>query len=230
MGSAGTAQGREYSKRTSLRLLRELLGPYKGLAAATLALLLIDVVGMLYVPTELSALVNTAVSGGSHDALVTHGLVMLASALAGSGGCITSYWFASRLAARVGRDLRVRVYEQSLSLTSFEFSQLGTGSMITRTLSDANVVQQTLVMSFLMLAPLPVICVVAIVLAYGTDAIMGHLLLVVTLTMLAISAVAVTRSAPIFLRLQEFIDHMNSHLRESITGMRVIRAFGKEAH
>lgn len=230
MGSAGAAQGREYSKRTSLRLLRELLGPYKGLAAATLALLLIDVVGMLYVPTELSALVNTAVSGGSHDALVTHGLVMLVSALAGSGGCIASYWFASRLAARVGRDLRVRVYEQSLSLTSFEFSQLGTGSMITRTLSDANVVQQTLVMSFLMLAPLPVICVVAIVLAYGTDAIMGHLLLVVTLTMLAISAVAVTRSAPIFLRLQEFIDHMNSRLRESITGMRVIRAFGKEAH
>ena len=81
MGSAGAAQGREYSKRTSLRLLRELLGPYKGLAAATLALLLIDVVGMFYVPTELSALVNTAVSGGSHDALVTHGLVMLASAV-----------------------------------------------------------------------------------------------------------------------------------------------------
>lgn len=130
---------------------------------------------------------------------------------------------ASRLAARVGRDLRVRVYEQSLSLTSFEFSQLGTGSMITRTLgrkrgpADAG-------HELFMLALLPVICVVAIVLAYGTDAIMGHLLLVVTLTMLAISAVAVTRSAPIFLRLQEFIDHMNSRLRESITGMRIIRA------
>ena len=121
MGSAGAAQGREYSKRTSLRLLRELLSPYKGMAAATLALLLIDVVGMLYVPTELSALVNTAVSGGSRDALMAHGLVMLASALAGSGGCIASYWLASRLAARVGRDLRVRVYERSLSLTSFEF-------------------------------------------------------------------------------------------------------------
>ena len=59
---------------------------------------------------------------------------------------------------------------------------------------------------------------------------MGWVLLVVTLTVVSICAVAVAKSAPIFTRLQGFIDNMNTRLRESITGVRVIRAFGKEAH
>jgi ATP-binding cassette subfamily B protein len=54
--------------------------------------------------------------------------------------------------------MRVAVYEKSLELGGYDFDQLGTGSMITRTLSDANVVQQTFLMTFIMLAPVPVIC------------------------------------------------------------------------
>lgn len=155
---------------------------------------------------------------------------MLLASVIGSGGCVASYWIASRFAANAGRDLRVAVYKKSLDLSGAEFAQIGTGSMITRTLSDANVVQQTLLMSFVMLAPFPVTCVVAIVLAYSTDAVMGQLLLLVTAVILAISALAIKKSAPIFLRLQGFIDRMNARLREAITGTRVIRAFGKEEH
>lgn len=222
------ATQRDYSKRTSWRLLSSLLRPHRGLAVAALVLLLADIVGMLLIPTQLAALVNVAV--GTRDAveLTSHGIAMLVAAVVGSGGCVASYYVASRLAAYVGRDLRVAVYKKSLALSGADFNAFGTGPMITRTLSDANVVQQTLLMTFMMVLPVPVACVVAIVLAFGIDPVMGRLLLVLTLAMLAISGVAVWKSTPIFLAMQGFVDRMNSRLREVITGTRVIRAFGKE--
>ncbi len=222
------ATQRDYSKRTSWRLLSSLLRPHCGLAVAALVLLLADIVGMLLIPTQLAALVNVAV--GTRDAveLTSHGIAMLVAAVVGSGGCVASYYVASRLAAYVGWDLRVAVYKKSLALSGADFNAFGTGSMITRTLSDANVVQQTLLMTFMMVLPVPVACVVAIVLAFGIDPVMGRLLLVLTLAMLAISGVAVWKSTPIFLAMQGFVDRMNSRLREVVTGTRVIRAFGKE--
>lgn len=227
--TTAAAPKRDYSRTTAARLLLRLVRPYKGLALGALLTLLLDITGMLYIPTELSAMVNTAIGATSMSELWGHGIAMLVAAILGSAGCIASYYLVSKLAAYVGRDMRMAVYEKSLELSGSDFDHFGTGSMITRTLSDANVVQQTILMSFIMIAPAPVTCVVAILLAFGIDAAMGRLLLAIMVAMLAIMAVAVAKSAPIFLILQGFIDRMNVRLREAITGVRVVRAFGKEA-
>ena len=219
---------RDYSKRTSARLLLSLIAPYKGLVAAIFFCSICDMTGMLYIPTQLSAMVNVAVNSHDMSQLMAHGVTMLLAAFLGSGGYLTSVYLASRLCAKVGRDLRMRVYEASLSFSGSDFNAFGTGSMITLTLSDANVVQQTLLMSILMIFPVPLACVIAVALAFSTDPVMGWVLLAVTLVVIAICGVAVAKSAPIFTRLQGFIDNMNTRLRESITGVRVIRAFGKE--
>lgn len=220
---------RDYSKRTSARLVLGLLAPYKGLIAATFVMMVCDMMGMLFIPTQLSAMINVAVTSHDMSALLGHGAAMLVAAIVGSGGYIASTFLASRLCAKVGRDLRMRVYEASLAFSGSDFNAFGTGSMITRTLSDANVVQQTLLMTILMIFPVPLMCVISVVLAFSTDVVMGWVLLAVTFLTVLISVVAVQRSAPIFTRLQGFIDSMNVRLRESITGVRVIRAFGKEA-
>ena len=212
------------------KLLGTLIAPYKGLAVLTLLTLLCDIVGMLYIPTELSALINAAVTNHDMVALTSHGICMFMAALLGSGGCIVSYWLASRLAARIGRDLRTAVYKHSLEFSGSDFNRFGTGSMITRTLSDANVVQQTFLMCFTMMFPVPVTCIVSVVLAFSTDTAMGWILLAVIAVSLIVSAIAVKISAPIFVVMQNFIDGINARLRESITGVRVIRAFGKETY
>ena len=212
------------------KLLGTLIAPYKGLVVLTLLTLLCDIVGMLYIPTELSALINAAVTNHDMVALTSHGIRMFMAALLGSGGCIVSYWLASRLAARIGRDLRMAVYKHSLEFSGSDFNRFGTGSMITRTLSDANVVQQTFLMCFTMMFPVPVTCIVSVVLAFSTDTAMGWILLAVIAVSLIVSAIAVKISAPIFVVMQNFIDRINARLRESITGVRVIRAFGKETY
>ena len=224
MRDAAPRQGRV----ASFALLRVLIAPYKGLAAGTLFAMLFDLTGMLLLPTQLSAMINVAITTQDKNEFMMHAAFMLGAALIGSFGYIISTWLASRLCANVGRDLRMRVYRASLAFSGSDFSEFGCGSMITRTLSDANVIQQTLLMTILMIFPVPIMSVISVALAFSTDFVMGWVLLGVTLVTLAISAVAIFGTAPIFTRLQGFIDAMNARLREAITGVRVVRAFGRE--
>ena len=221
-------EGAGASWRASIALLGQLVSPYRGLAAATFVAMLFDLSGMLLIPTQLSAMINTAVTTQDANEFLAHGALMLAAALVGSFGYIASTWLASRLCANVGRDLRMRVYRASLAFSAADFNRFGTGSMITRTLSDANVVQQTLLMTVLMILPVPIMCAISVGLAFSTDFVMGWVLLAVTLVTLSISLVAIRGTAPVFMRLQGFIDAMNARLREAITGVRVVRAFGRE--
>ena len=221
-------EGAGASWRASIALLGQLVSPYRGLAAATLVAMLFDLSGMLLIPTQLSAMINTAVTTQDANEFLAHGALMLAAALVGSFGYIASTWLASRLCANVGRDLRMRVYRASLAFSAADFNRFATGSMITRTLSDANVVQQTLLMTVLMILPVPIMCAISVGLAFSTDFVMGWVLLAVTLVTLSISLVAIRGTAPVFTRLQGFIDAMNARLREAITGVRVVRAFGRE--
>ena len=221
-------EGAGASWRASIALLGQLVSPYRGLAATTFVAMLFDLSGMLLIPTQLSAMINTAVTTQDANEFLAHGALMLAAALVGSFGYIASTWLASRLCANVGRDLRMRVYRASLAFSAADFNRFGTGSMITRTLSDANVVQQTLLMTVLMILPVPIMCAISVGLAFSTDFVMGWVLLAVTLVTLSISLVAIRGTAPVFTRLQGFIDAMNARLREAITGVRVVRAFGRE--
>ena len=214
------------SKFEVVRLLASLLAPYKRLCAGTLVAMLFDLSGMLLIPTQLSMMINVALTTHDANEFMTHGVLMLVAALCGSFGYITSTWLASRLCANVGRDLRMRVYRASLDFSGGDFSRFGTGSMITRTLSDANVVQQTLLMAILMILPVPIMCAISVGLAFSIDTLMGWVLLTVTVATIAVSLVSVFATAPIFTRLQGFIDSMNARLREAITGVRVVRAFG----
>ena len=216
------------SKFETVRLLASLLAPYKRLCAGTLVAMLFDLSGMLLIPTQLSMMINVAITTHDANEFMTHGVLMLVAALCGSFGYITSTWLASRLCANVGRDLRMRVYRASLDFSGGDFSRFGTGSMITRTLSDANVVQQTLLMAILMILPVPIMCAISVGLAFSIDTLMGWVLLTVTVATIAVSLVSVFATAPIFTRLQGFIDSMNARLREAITGVRVVRAFGCE--
>ena len=221
---------RDYSRRSALKVLVGFLGNHKKLALATLVAVICDMTGMLLVPTELSALINTAVNASHLSDLLPNAAGMLGASILGSGGAVISTYLATRLAANVAFDIRTSVYEASLDFSGSDFERFGTGSMITRTNSDINVIQQSLVMAILMILPVPIMCAISVALAFSIDVFMGQVLLVVTFATLAVCVVGVIISAPIFTRLQGFIDRMNVRVRENLTGVRVIRAFGKEKY
>lgn len=225
---SGRGGGREGNVR--MRLLLRTIKPYKALVAATLAALLLDVAGTLYVPTMLAGMINQGMTSGNTDFIIGQGLKMLVACCCASGGALLGNYLCARLASYVGRDIRNAVYDASLAYSGGDFEEFGTGSMITRTLNDVNVIQQTVMLATQAMLPVPIICVMGTVLSFRVDAQMGAMMLAVVSVVMVFAVIAVRRAAPIFEKMQGFIDRMNVVLRENIIGVRVIRAFGKERH
>ena len=204
------------------------LKPYRGLVAVTLLVLLVDNVGTLLVPTMLANMVNTGITTGDVDYILRNGLYMLIATGMASGGAVLGCYLSARLAANVACDIRNAVYDKSLELAASDFERFGTGSMITRSLNDINVIQQAILQTIQLVLPVPFLAVAGIIFAWLIDPAMGMLLGVVVAIVLVAAVFTVANAAPIFMRLQSFIDRMNVVLRENIVGVRVIRAFNKE--
>ena len=211
-----------------MKTLVRFLKPHKGLVALTLLILLIDNAGTLLVPTMLANMVNVGITSGSTEYILRNGLLMLGATAMASGGAVTGSYLAARLASRVACDIRCAIYRKSLEFSASDFDRFGTGAMITRTLGDINVIQQAIIMTCQMVLPMPVLAVVGIILAFRIDYQMGLMLLIAVAIVMVLAVIAVAKTAPIFIRLQSFVDRMNVVLRENIVGARVIRAFGRE--
>ena len=211
-----------------MRLLMRFMKPYRRLVAVTLLVLLIDNVGTLLVPTMLANMVNTGITTGDVDYILRNGLYMLIATGMASGGAVLGCYLSARLAANVACDIRNAVYDKSLELSASDFERFGTGSMITRSLNDINVIQQAILQTIQLVLPVPFLAVAGIIFAWFIDPAMGTLLGVVVAIVLVAAVFTVANAAPIFMRLQSFIDRMNVVLRENIVGVRVIRAFNKE--
>ncbi len=206
------------------------LRPYRGMLVFVMLIMFCDVGGSLLVPTIAANMINAAVSGVGMNELVGDGFVMLAVAVISGGLTMLGCWLCARLSANLGRDLRCALYDKSLAFSGADFEQFGTGSMITRTLNDINVIQQAFIDFVQMVLPVPIMCVLGIAFSFNISRKMGALVLVATIVVIIASYFIIRKAAPIFEKLQSLLDRMNVVLRETMTGVRVIRAFNKEPH
>lgn len=213
-----------------MRTIMRFLKPYKGLCLVTLFVMVLDVAGGLLIPAITADMINNGVAGGDMAFIFQRGLAMLAVTLLTSFGALAGSWLCADLSAKIGRDMRDALYDKSLSFSSHDFETFGTGSMITRTLSDVNIIQQSIVWCVQMVLPVPVVCIMGIVMAFSIDRVMGLLLIGVTMLIIFLAVFITRKASVIFGRLQNLLDRMNVVIRENVTGVRVIRAFNKEGY
>ena len=210
--------------KTILRFLK----PYRMLCIFTILAMLLDVAGGLIVPRLTADMINIGVANGDLQFMFEKGISMLIVTLLAGGGALCGSWLCSDLSAKIGRDMRNAVYEKSLTLSAHDFEQFGTGSMITRTLNDINIIQQSVVWCIQMILPVPAVCIMGVGMAFSTDTVMGFLLIGITVLIIILALLVTRKASAIFGRLQKLLDRMNVVLRENLTGVRVIRAFNKE--
>ena len=210
--------------KTVLRFMK----PYKGLCFFTLLVTILDVAGGLLIPRLTADMVNLGVAGGDLSYMLEKGGQMILIAFLAGAGALAGSYLCADLSAKIGRDMRNAVYDKSLEFSGEDFQKFGTGSMITRTLNDINVIQQSVVWCIQMVIPVPVVCIMGTSMAFAIDSQMGLLLIGVTVLIVVLALVVTRKASEIFDRLQRFLDRMNVVLRENITGVRVIRAFHKE--
>lgn len=211
-----------------MKLIMRFLKPHRKLFIVTVLLLILDVVGALFIPTLSAEMLNMGTSGSSFSELLNTGVQMAAVSLLSGACAILGGYTCAVLSARIGKDIRMAIYEKSLKLSVFDFRQFGTASITTRTVSDINTIQMALSSTIQMILPVPIICVIALALCFYLDVQMGLILLTAVFIVLLLAWGIMYSAAPLFKRLQKLLDRMSTVLLENLTGVRVVRAFNNE--
>ena len=143
--------------------------PYWKLSVITIIVVLLDSVAAMFIPTITARIVTIGTSGGTLDEMITMGIIMLDVAAHTGFGALLGSWLCAKLSAKIGRDIRNAVYDKSLELPAADFEKFGTGSMITRTSNDIAIIQAAVVFCIQMIIPVPVMCILGIVLSFNID-------------------------------------------------------------
>lgn len=158
-------------------------------------------------------------------AIWKYGGLMLLIALAGAGAAAAVGYLGSRAAAGMGRDLRQRVFERVLGFGQQEMDAFSTASLITRSTNDIQQVQNVTVLLLRIAIYAPILGVGGIIRALETNRSMAWVIAVGVALVLAIVGALFALGLPRFKRMQVEIDRVNLVMRETLTGLPVIRAF-----
>ena len=164
------------------------------------------------------------------DYLVATGLKMLALAALGMVVAIVIGFLASRTAAKVGRSLRERLFNKVVSFSDAEVQSFSAASLITRGTNDVQLVQMVIVMLLRMVLYAPILAIGGIIMIARTDLSMGWIIIAAVAAIAVIMGVLMKVAMPKFKIMQKLIDRVNLVSRELLTGLPVIRAFGREQH
>lgn len=153
---------------------------------------------------------------------------MMAMAFAMMAAAICVGYVASRVGAGVGRDLRGKVFRRVMQFSSAEMDQFSTASLITRSTNDVQQVQMVTAIFLRMLLYAPILGVGGVLKVVHTGAGMGWVIVLAVLVILGIVGVLMSIAMPKFKKMQTLVDKVNLVSREILTGLSVIRAFGRE--
>jgi len=129
-----------------------------------------------------------------------------------------------------GRDLRGQMFKRAEDFSLNEFDKIGTSSLITRTTNDITQIQQVVVMSLSMMARAPMMAIGGLIMAVSKNAKLS-LVIVFVIPVIALGVFIVAKKGtPLFKVIQTKLDNLNQVLRESLMGVRVIRAFNRVDH
>ena len=164
------------------------------------------------------------------DYLVATGAKMLGLAALGMVIAVMVGFLASRTAAKVGRSLRERLFNQVVSFSDAEIQSFSAASLITRGTNDVQLVQMVTVMLLRMVLYAPILAIGGIIMIARTDLSMGWIIIAAVAAIAVIMGVLMKVAMPKFKIMQKLIDRVNLVSRELLTGLPVIRAFGREQH
>lgn len=164
------------------------------------------------------------------DYLLNTGAKMLAIAVLIMIVSIFVGLLASRVAAYVAKILRGRIYHKVMGFSNAEMNQFSTASLITRCTNDVQQVQMVIIMMFRFVIYAPLLGIGAVLKVMGTATSMVWIIIVAVIALLGLIMILLIVAMPKFKIMQSLVDRLNLVSREMLTGLSVIRAFGREKH
>jgi ATP-binding cassette subfamily B protein len=206
------------------------LKPYSLYLLAIVALVFLQVISDLYLPTVMADIIDGGIMKENVNYILHEGIYMLLISGGGAACAVLASLLSAKVSVGLGRELRNCVFEQVESFSLSEFDKFGSSTLITRTTNDIVQIQTVTIMILTMVLRAPIMCIGGVILAYSKDQRLTILLLVTLPFVAAIVFLVAKFVIPIFRQVQKKIDRLNLVLSENLKGIRVIRAFNREAH
>ena len=164
-----------------------------------------------------------------NEYIFTTGLQMLGIATITMLSAVTIMLLSSRVAARLGKTLREKIFKKVLSFSTEEFNGFSTASLITRTTNDIQQIQMLLTILFRVIVYAPIIAIGGFIrVLFNSDASMAWIIGLAVVCIIIIVLTLMIVAMPRFKSLQKLVDKLNLVSREILTGSQVIRAFNTE--
>ena len=160
--------------------------------------------------------------------LLFAGLKMLGMALLMGVVTVLVGFFASRVGAGIGMTLREKEFKNVVGFSNAEMDKFSTASLITRSTNDIQQIQMVSVMLLRMVAYAPILGIGGVLKVMQTGAGMGWIIVFAIAVILGYVMVLMSAAMPKFKLMQKLVDNINLVSREILTGLSVIRAFGRE--
>lgn len=155
--------------------------------------------------------------------MIALALLVMATAI-----CIT--FLASRVAAKMGKDLRGSVFSKVVGFSNNEMDKFSTASLITRSTNDIQQVQMLAIMFLRMVLYAPIMAVGGVLKILNTNLSMAWILVAGVGAILITVGIAFGVAMPKFKQMQTLVDRINLVMRETLIGLPVIRAFSTEKY
>jgi ATP-binding cassette subfamily B multidrug efflux pump len=210
-----------------IRLLKQRLRPYWRQLLFVLALLLVQAIANLYLPTLNADIINNGVVKGDTNYILLLGSIMLGVTLLFAIASIVAVYWGSKTAMAFGRDIRGALFRKVESFSQAELNHFGTPSLITRSTNDVQQVQMVVLMMLNVSISAPVMAIGGIILALRLNVPLSGVILVAVPVMGIFIGLVVRKAIPLFRSMQVKIDRINQVTREMLSGVRVIRAFDR---
>ena len=199
--------------------LESILGPLFKLLEALLELL---------VPLVVADIIDTGIGAGDTGFIVKRCALLIGLGLLGLASSVTAQYFAAKAAIGFTASVRHALFGKVQSLSYAELDKLGTSTLMTRMTSDMNQVQTGLNLALRLLLRSPFVVFGAMIMAFTIDIKSAWVFAVIIPLLFAVVFGIMFSCIPLYKKVQGRLDGVLGAAKENLSGVRVIRAFGKE--
>ena len=200
--------------------LESILAPFFKLLEASFELI---------VPLIVASIIDDGVSGGRGATYVVGMcLVLVALGLVGLVSSVTAQYFAAKSAVGFSKELRHDLFARMQGLTYSQIDKIGTSRMITRMTSDVNQIQSGVNLVLRLFMRSPFIVFGAMIMAFTISVTAGGIFAITIAVLCVIVFGIMLISIPLYKKSQSNLDSLTASTRQTLVGVRVLRAFCKE--
>ena len=212
-----------------MRTLAKYLQNYKKESVLAPFFKFLEVVFDLLVPVVIAQIIDVGIANNDRGYIVQKFFILILMAAAGLAVSITAQFFAAKASVGFATEVRQAVFDHIQKLSYTELDTLGTDTLITRLTDDVNQVQNGVNMGLRLLLRSPFIVLGSMVMAFTINVRCALIFAVAIPILFLVVFVIMFLSIPLFKKVQGRLDSVTRLTRENLTGVRVIRAFCREA-